>query len=156
MKTFISSFYNIVLSLWVGGVFLFTFIVTPVIFKTQDRQVAGSIVGHLFPYYFLFNLALSGIALLIFSFTGKGAVRWMSVAALILLISALVINLFSLALLYPKMERLKSDMKSLEPVPQNHPLRQRFLQFHALSSVLNLAFLFEGILLVILHNVRPG
>jgi hypothetical protein len=44
--------YNLVLSLWVGGNALFTFLVTPVIFKMYGRDEAGKIVGNLFPSYF--------------------------------------------------------------------------------------------------------
>ena len=52
MKLSWFSFYNIVLALWVGGMALFTFIVTPVIFKSYPRDQAGEIVGRLFPGLF--------------------------------------------------------------------------------------------------------
>ena len=41
--------YDLVLALWTGGIFLFTFIITPVIFKSYGRDMAGEIVGKLFP-----------------------------------------------------------------------------------------------------------
>jgi hypothetical protein len=41
--------YRLALSLWVGGIALFTFVVTPVIFRTQGRDAAGKIVGSIFP-----------------------------------------------------------------------------------------------------------
>ncbi len=45
----------IALSLWVGGMSLFTFILTPVIFRSYPRDAAGEVVGKLFPSYFLFT-----------------------------------------------------------------------------------------------------
>jgi uncharacterized membrane protein len=54
-----SFLYNLVLSLWIGGMSVFTFIVTPAIFKSFGRDMAGEIVGKLFPGYFLSVLILS-------------------------------------------------------------------------------------------------
>ena len=54
------------LALWVGGIALFTFIITPAIFSSYSRDMAGEIVGRLFPGYFLYNLVLSLLALIFF------------------------------------------------------------------------------------------
>jgi uncharacterized membrane protein len=59
MKMAWSFLYNLVLSLWIGGMSVFTFIVTPAIFKSFGRDMAGEIVGKLFPGYFLSVLILS-------------------------------------------------------------------------------------------------
>jgi hypothetical protein len=61
-----SILYNLILALWVGGIFIFTFIVTPIIFQSFGRDYAGEIVGKLFPYYFPYNLILSVLALIVF------------------------------------------------------------------------------------------
>ena len=52
----LSALYRLALSLWVGGIALFTFVVTPVIFRTQGRDAAGKIVGAIFPVYFRFSV----------------------------------------------------------------------------------------------------
>jgi len=52
MKAPLFSVYNLVLALWVGGISIFTFIVTPAIFRSYGRDQAGEIVGKLFPGYF--------------------------------------------------------------------------------------------------------
>ena len=44
-----ASFYTLTLALWTGGMVLFTFIVTPAIFRSFGRDQAGEIVGYLFP-----------------------------------------------------------------------------------------------------------
>ena len=66
MKISWFSFYNLALALWVGGIITFTFIVTPAIFKSFGRDMAGEIVGKLFPGYFLYNLVLAALAFILF------------------------------------------------------------------------------------------
>lgn len=70
-----AAIYRLALALWVGGMSLFTFVVTPVIFQSRERAAAGEIVGAIFPYYFRYCLAMTGIALVArvaagFAFTG--------------------------------------------------------------------------------------
>ena len=48
-----------------GGISIFTFLITPVIFKSFARDMAGKIIGTLFPGYFLIVLALSVLALIL-------------------------------------------------------------------------------------------
>ena len=54
MQQIASAVYRLALALWAGGMSVFTFVVTPVIFRTQTRDDAGKIVGALFPVYFRF------------------------------------------------------------------------------------------------------
>ena len=61
---FVSAIYRLALSLWVGGIALFTFVVTPILFRTQGREAAGKIVGTIFPVYFRYGMVLIGMALL--------------------------------------------------------------------------------------------
>ncbi|MDD3815748.1 MAG: DUF4149 domain-containing protein, partial [Desulfocapsaceae bacterium] len=44
--------YHLAVSCWLGGSALFTFVLTPTLFKSYPRDMAGSIVGALFPGYF--------------------------------------------------------------------------------------------------------
>jgi uncharacterized membrane protein len=60
------SLYNLILSLWVGGIAIFTFIVTPAIFRSFGRDEAGAIVGKLFPGYFTYVLVLTLLAFIFF------------------------------------------------------------------------------------------
>ena len=53
----ITIIYRLAVAFWVGGVAIFTFVLTPILFKTQARDLAGTIVGVLFPGYFRWGLA---------------------------------------------------------------------------------------------------
>src|SRR3954464_3954327 len=67
--------YRLALGLWVGGVGIFTFMLTPLIFRNEPRDVAARIVGYLFPGYFRWGLACGAITLVSLLILRKGAVR---------------------------------------------------------------------------------
>ena len=62
--SYFSAIYRLALAFWVGGAALFTFVLTPTLFKGLDRDMAGNIVGLLFPGYFRWGLICGGIALI--------------------------------------------------------------------------------------------
>lgn len=62
--TLVTHLYHLKLAFWVGGVALFTFVLTPILFKALPRDLAGNIVGVLFPGYFRWGAGGGGVALL--------------------------------------------------------------------------------------------
>ncbi|MCG2723015.1 MAG: DUF4149 domain-containing protein, partial [Thermodesulfovibrionales bacterium] len=62
------TLYHFLLALWVGGMSMFSFLVTPVIFQSFARDTAGEIAGKLFPYYFPFTLVTALLTLGVFLF----------------------------------------------------------------------------------------
>ena len=64
--------YNLAVSCWLGGATLFTFLLTPMLFAGYSRDLAGNIVGLLFPGYFRWGLACGAVALLAGSRFGAG------------------------------------------------------------------------------------
>ena len=137
-----SVLYNFTLALWVGGISLFTFLVTPIIFQSFGRDTAGEIVGKIFPYYFPYNLFLSVAALAIFLlFFG------------ILLTIAVLINLFVTFKLHPDITRIKQQIKTFETRSDESPLRNQFRKLHTISAILNILLLIDGATLIILNNI---
>ena len=149
MKISWGSLYNLVLALWVGGIATFTFIVTPVIFRSFGRDLAGKIVGELFPGYFLYNLVLSGLALLLFLVTAGDPSKTAYRLSLFLLIAALTINVFIVFKLHPDAVRVKQAVTSFERESPDSPMRKRFAKLHAVSAVLNLLLLADGVMLLV-------
>ena len=150
MKISWFSFYNLALALWVGGTVVFTFIVTPAIFKSFGRDMAGEIVGKLFPGYFLYNLVLAALAFILF-FTVAGD-RTMTAArlSLALLTAALVINAYIALKLHPDAVRVKQQITSFERESPDSPARKQFARLHAVSASLNLLLLADGVALLII------
>lgn len=149
MKTVGIYLYTFVLSLWVGGMCLFTFVITPVIFRSYARDAAGDIVGRLFPSYFLFTLFVAGLASLFFVLSAERGSYGYRVS-LILLAVAVVIALYVNVRLHPEMKRLKQEAASFEMAAPDNPDRARFRMLHAWSAVLNLAVIADGITLLII------
>jgi hypothetical protein len=143
--------YMIVLSLWVGGMSLFTFILTPVIFGSYPRDTAGEIVSRLFPSYFLFTLAVSAAALVLsfLAFPDRGSLRCR--ISLLLASLAVIIALYVNFRLYPEAEMVKQEVHSFEAAVPDEPARVRFRRLHAQSAVLNLFMIADGLALLIMN-----
>jgi uncharacterized membrane protein len=145
--------YGCILALWVGGIFIFTFLVTPIIFKSFQRDTAGEIVGKLFPYYFPYNLVLSVLALIVFllSIGMHGEIE--NRITIILLTAALLMNLFVTFKLYPDIKRIKQQITTFEIQSDESPMRNRFRKLHRISAILNILLLADGAALLILNNI---
>ena len=141
--------YTLVLALWVGGMVLFTAILTPVIFKSYPRDMAGEIVGRLFPGYFLYNLVLAAAALILFFVIANDQSKLPYRLSLICATTALLINLFIVFKLHPDTVRVKQQVASFESEAPDSPARKEFRKLHGISAVLNLVLIAEGITLLV-------
>ena len=149
MNAFWFSLYTIVLSLWVGGMALFTFIVTPVIFRSFARDLAGRVVGELLPGYFLYNLILAAVALALFFLSTAVRTAFTSRLSLVLLSAALIINVFIVFKLHPEAVKVKQKVTSFERESPDSPARKKFTRLHGVSAALNLVLLVDGITLLV-------
>jgi len=153
----IGSLYTISLALWTGGMALFTFVVTPAIFRSYGRDQAGEIVGKLFPGFFLFCLAVSAIALVVFFLLGAEQTTRSYRASLILLVLGVIINAYVLFSLHPRTVEVKQQVATFERSAPDTPARKEFRKLHAVSAGLNLLLLLDGTaLLVISRNLVKG
>ena len=152
MRPYLSFLYMLTLSLWVGGMAIFTFIVTPAIFRSYGRDAAGEIVGRLFPGYFAYLLILSGAALVLFLFQRSLAPAALSRLSLALLIAAVLVNAYVSFRLHPEAIRIKQQITSFERESADSPARKAFRRLHAVSAVLNLFVLLDGSALLALSR----
>jgi hypothetical protein len=142
----VNVFYRLALTFWVGGVALFTFVLTPVLFRTQPRDLAAKIVGVLFPGYFRWGLACGAVALLCLLLQrGRHFLP-----ALVLLVLMLTATAYQALVIEPKAAALKEQIGSFETTPRDHPLRQQFSRLHGISAACNLATFAGGVALIIL------
>jgi uncharacterized membrane protein len=153
MKASSFSVYNLVLALWVGGIAIFTFIVTPAIFKSYGRDQASEIVGKLFPGYFQYTLVLTVLALALFFFAARDSTLPAYRHSLVLLVAAFAITAFVVFWVYPTAVEVKKTVVSFERESPDSPGRKRFSRLHALSASLNILLLMDGVVLLV---VAPG
>ena len=144
--------YNLLLSMWIGGITMFTFIITPVIFRSFSRDMAGTIVGKLFPGYFWFNLILSIVALMLILFAGLSFAKSGYKLSLILIVLSLIINVFVTFKLHPDVRQVKKEIHSFEEKAVDSSLKTRFGKLHAISASLNLLLLANGTALLIIST----
>jgi len=141
-----SIIYRLAITFWVGGAAMFTFVLTPILFKVNDRDTAGRIVGTLFPGYFKWELACSAVALLsMLLIRGKNFVP-----ILLILILMLTLTSFQAFSIEPRVAALKKEIPSFVTTPKEHPLRREFSRLHGISAACNLSVIAGGIALVIL------
>ncbi len=142
----VAIIYRLALAFWVGGVAIFTFVLTPILFKTQPIDLAGKIVGVLFPAYFRWGLVCGAVALACLLIQrGKHFVP-----ALVLLVLMLAATALQTLVIEPKAAALKKEIGSFEATPKDHPLRRQFGRLHAVSAVCNLGVFAGGVVLVVL------
>jgi hypothetical protein len=138
--------YRLAVSLWVGGDALFTFALTPLLFKGESRDFAAKVVGILFPGYFRWGLACGIVALICRAVLAGGQ----KVTAIVII--ALMLTLTSIQAFYiePRAAELKRQIVSFETTPKDHPLRREFSKLHGVSAVCNLSVIAGGVVLVVL------
>jgi len=149
----ILTLYNVMLALWVGGIFIFTFLVTPVIFRSFGRDTASVIVDKLFPIYFPYLLGVVVLALGLFLMSGlkKHAKPKLT---LTLLVIGILIGLYVNFGLYPEVKKTKQEIVSFETSPADSPARKRFSKLHGISMALNLVLLANGAILIVIGSSR--
>jgi hypothetical protein len=143
---YLDSLYRLAISLWAGGNAIFTLLLTPILFKTESRDVAARIVGNLFPGYFRWGLACGAVALLS-RLAGRGMSGKMPV---VVLAAMLAVTCFQAFYVEPRAAELKRQIGSFEATAKDHPLREEFSKLHGVSAVCNLTVLAGGVLLVLL------
>ena len=150
---FVTALYNLAISCWLGGAALFTFLLTPLIFASYSRDIAGGIVGTLFPGYFRWGLACGAVALLC-QIINRGR---FAIASLMIITIMLGLTAVQAFVLEPRAAALKRSIPSFETTPAEHPQRVQFRKLHGLSMAANLAVIAGGIVLVILSSSpTPG
>lgn len=143
---YLSVLYRLLIAFWVGGAALFTFILTPTLFKSFDRDMAGKIVGVLFPGYFKWGLICGVLALGVLLFSrGK---QWL--VSSVIIVAMLVVTSLQAFVVEPKAAAIKKEISSFVTTPEDHPLRQQFKKLHGISAAGNLGVIGSGIALIIL------
>lgn len=145
--------YNLAVSCWLGGASLFTFLLTPMLFRAYSRDMAGNIVGLLFPGYFRWGL-VCGIVALLCQLINRG--RY-ALASILIIGAMLLLTTLQAYVVEPRAAELKQAIGSFETTPPDHPLRVQFRKLHSLSMAANLAVIAGGIILVVLASLpSPG
>lgn len=155
MSQVAAALHRLSVALWAGGMSLFTFIVTPAIFRSRGRDAAGEIVGAIFPWYFRYCLAVIGIALVTRIAAGSAFAGARQIAGTVLVVLALSLSAYHAFSLAPRIHAMKTRIASFESVPADHPSRREFSRLHGISMGVNLAVLAAGVVLILGQGTDP-
>jgi hypothetical protein len=145
----------IAVSLWLGMMGFFAFVVAPAAFGMLERESAGRLVTAVFPRYYGVGVALGLLALAALIWrSSAGAGRGVDWAPLALVALMMVLTVYAMAVLAPQAEAAWTAARAArsEGVPTAAALR--FARLHRLSGILNLVVMVAGVVLVVLEAVR--
>lgn len=146
MRRLADALHDVVLTLWVGGLWVIGYLVAPTLFATlsNDRQTAGLLAGRLFESMGWVGLACA-VYLLLFVLlrVGTTALRRWNFWLLVLMLLLTAVSLFGVQ---PLLAQLKADALPREVMES--VLRNRFAAWHGVSSILYLVQTLLGLLLV--------
>lgn len=127
--------YLLALVCWLGGMFFFTAIIAPVVFKVLPIADAGKLVAGLFPRYYILGYIAGtvGVVLAIYFAVERPPRLWWSLSALALAV-ALGLTIYAGAIVRPQVDTIRSVVEEQNPDPAR---RAEFDRLHRLSVMLN-------------------
>ena len=103
-----------------GTMLFFSFVIAPVIFKVLDANNAGKFVRKIFPHYYLINLIILSIAVLLLFYISSINLDFYITLVITILFA------FSLFILMPLINKFKDNKED-----------KKFKYSHALSVIIN-------------------
>src|SRR5436309_8350964 len=144
------SLASVAVSLWLGAVAFFAFVVAPAAFATLEREAAGRLVTAIFVRYYLAGTVLGVLALA--GCVGSGMLRgwrgldWLPLALVVLM---LALTLYAWAVVLPAAHAAREAGAGASPAEAG-----RFARLHRLSSVLNGTVMIAGMALLVVEVIR--
>lgn len=135
--------------IWVGMIVFFTFFAAPSVFKALPRELAGEVIGHIFPKYWAVGYLMSAVSIGTVLYLSSFAKVFPTLRVSILVVMA-VLSLYSGLVVGREARSIKAEIKAVESVEEKETLRSTFKKVHAKSAILNLLILILGIFYIFL------
>lgn len=142
------------LIVWIGGIIFFVAVLAPVVFSgvLPTRELAGNVVNPSLTRLHWMGL-ISGLIFLncsIFYNLSKYTRPKILAPSHVLVVLMLVLTAVSQFRITPKMQLLRSEMKTIDNVPENDARRTEFNRLHERSTQVEGAVLLMGLVVVVL------
>jgi uncharacterized membrane protein len=154
LAALVRSLPSLVVSLWLGGMGCFAFLVAPAAFATLDREAAGRLVTVMFPRYYVTGIVLGAFALA--SCVGRGAMRgwrgsdWLPLGLVVLM---LALTLYAWAVVLPAAHAAREALRAAGGSASTTEAI-RFSRLHRLSGGLNAVVMAAGIVFLVMEATR--
>ena len=145
---------GLAVSLWLGGMACFAFLVAPAAFATLEREAAGRFVAAVFPRYYQ-----AGVLLGIVAFAGclvaglrKGwqGVDWLALGLVTLMVA---LTLYAWLVVLPAAHDARETMRRADAGAASHE-GLRFARLHRVSGVLNGVVMLAGVVVLAMEVTR--
>jgi uncharacterized membrane protein len=143
-------------SVWLGAMGFFAFVMAPIAFSVLEREAAGRLVAAVMPRYHWMSVGLGLLALAgVIGRSRREAPALLDRVPGVLLLVMLALTLYSLFVVLPEIEPLRVFARSAfgrggPPSPE----ALRFARLHRLSTALSLAVMVSGMAVVALEALR--
>ena len=152
MYSLMKWLYLVALSVWLGEVVFFSFVVAPSLFRSLDASDAGRAVGAIFPLYYRVGYACGAVLLVssvVFLATGTSRVWWGANSGLAA--AMLAATLYAGAVIQQRAASLRPQLHDVS-APQS--VKDEFDRLHRLAVTLNGAVLIAGIVVSAITATR--
>lgn len=149
MQRFYDSVYSICVTFWVGALWAIGYLAAPTLFRVlDDRVLAGRLAGEMFSWVAWLGMSAAAYLLVFLALRKESAAFKSSVFWLVLVM--LVLTAAGHFGIQPIMAQLKID--SLPREVMEGALRDRFVAWHGVSSIVYLIQSVLGLFLVVLQG----
>lgn len=144
---------------WIGGIFFFSFLAAPSIFKVLSKDIASNVVADIFPKYHILSY-ICGITALICTLSNKhffeSQLRFENLN-IILIVLMLGFSVISGEVVSSKASEVKTELREIDKESQNYRiLDKKFKKLHTYSVIINLLVFIFGIAIILItaYNYR--
>jgi uncharacterized membrane protein len=141
----------LLLSIWIGGISIFSFVTAPAIFKTSpSREQAGKVVGEILRSFTWVQVVVVVGLFLTFHFLFGGTLfkNRLAVVTLAVLVAMAVFLVLCSFVLGPQMEKIRASTPDFYRLTKDNPIRIAYQRFHSRYVRLTATNLFFGLFLL--------
>jgi MFS family permease len=138
---------RILITFWVGAMWVVGYVVAPTLFAMLERSVAGDVAGRLFGYVSMIGFICGGLLLFLALFLDRRRPGWLRSWNIWILAAMLSITIFNELLVSSQLAELRLAAGG-EWVPDT-PLQRRFAKLHGVASALFVVNSLLGLVLLV-------
>lgn len=133
--------------IWFGGMIFFSFIAAPSIFKVLPREMAGDVVGDIFPKYYIIGCVASLILLGTLYWIGRENFKTILIPLIIMGIMT-GMTFYSGLVIGPKARSIKAEIRQISDETKKKELKKSFKKIHGVSMAFNITIIILSLIYV--------
>lgn len=134
------------LAIWIGSMVFFSFVTTPMLFKTLARDEAGRVIRAIFPVYYRLGAACGGILVAATALRAVLSAEPRAGHGLEAMLGAtmLAMTLYAWQILLPRIDQARRRAEGKDPTDPTNLEQRYFKRLHRLSVRINATVMILG------------